>query len=103
MTVNNQRSRHVVACLYPKWTVLRLQDYPPHQAPGGRLFDRAAGELVPFPGIQRHHPLAAGMVDVPPGRAAEGGDRCAEGVLEGTAFQRRIDAGMRNRASEIAG
>jgi hypothetical protein len=27
-----------------------------------------------------------------------GGDRAPEGILQGAAFERRIDAGMRNRA-----
>jgi hypothetical protein len=42
------------------------------------------------------------VVDVPPARAAAGGDRRAEPVLQGAALSRRIDAGVRNRAGEIA-
>jgi hypothetical protein len=43
------------------------------------------------------------MVDVPPARAAALGDRGAQRILQSSAFKRRIDAGLRHRAGEIAG
>ncbi len=43
------------------------------------------------------------MVDVPPARAAAAGDRCAQGVLQSTTFERRIDASLSDSASEIRG
>jgi hypothetical protein len=72
--------------------------HQPHQTPGERLFQRLVGELVPFGGIQRDDPLAAGMVDLPPAIAAAGGARRSQAILQGAAFERRIDSGMGNRA-----
>jgi hypothetical protein len=43
------------------------------------------------------------MVDCPPAIAAAGSDRRSQRILQGAAFSRRIDAGMRNRAGEISG
>jgi hypothetical protein len=37
-----------------------------------------------------------------PAIAAAGGDRRSQRILQGATFERRIDAGMGNRASEIA-
>jgi hypothetical protein len=56
--------------------------------------------FLPLRGIQRDRP--AGMVDVPPTIAAAGGNRRSQRILQGTAFERGIDARMRNGASEIA-
>jgi hypothetical protein len=77
------------------WGPLRHQ---PHQTPGERLFQRPAGELVSLRAIPRHHPLAAGMVDVPPARAAAVGDHRSQRSLQSAAFERRIDSGMGNGA-----
>ena len=78
-----------------------LRRHQPDQTPGEGFLERPAVEVLLFRGIERHHP--AGMVDVPPAIAAAGGDRRAQRILQGAAFERRIDAGMRNRAGEIPG
>ena len=80
------------------WGPLR---HEPHQTPGQRFLQRLAVEVLFLGRVQRHHP--AGMVDGPGAIAAAGGDRRAEGILQGAAFERRIDAGMRNGAGEIRG
>ena len=65
--------------------------HQPHQAPGEGFFEGPAAELVPFRGIPRHD--SASMVDVPPAITMAGGDRRSQCILQGAAFQRRIDAG----------
>ena len=79
----------------------QLGRHQPHQAPGQRFLERPAVELLPFRGIQRHHP--AGMVDVPLAIAPTVRDFTEEGILQNAAFECRIDAGVRNRAGEISG
>ena len=73
----------------------QLRWHQSDQAPGKRFLQRFAVKVVLFRGMQRHHP--AGMVDGP-ATATAGGDRAAKGILQGAAFQRRIDAGMRQGA-----
>jgi hypothetical protein len=53
--------------------------------------------------MQRHDPLAARVVDGPRAIAATGGNLAAKRILQGTAFKRRIDAGLGDGAGEISG
>jgi hypothetical protein len=73
----------------------------PLEAPGKRLLQRLAEEVLLLRAVQGHHP--AREVDVPPAIAAPDGDHRAQRILERTAFSRRIDAGIRHRAGEIPG
>jgi hypothetical protein len=74
--------------------------HQPRQTPGEGFFERLPGEGLLLRGMQRHHP--ARVFDVPPAIAAAGGDRSPEGVLQGAGVSGRIDAGIRNRASEVS-
>src|SRR5215217_7294496 len=69
----------------------QLRRHQPHQTPGERFLERPPGELVPFRGIQRHHP--AGVIDVPPVITATRVDRAAKCILEGATISGGIDAG----------
>jgi hypothetical protein len=79
----------------------KLRGHHPHETPRQRFLQRLAGDVLLVWRMERHHP--ARVVDGPGARAAAGGDRAPEGILEATAFSRRIDSGMRNRAGEIRG
>jgi hypothetical protein len=48
-----------------------FRGHEPHEAPGQRLFECLAVEVVFFRRMQRHHP--ASVVDVPGARASAGG------------------------------
>jgi hypothetical protein len=52
------------------WGPLR---YEPHQAQGERFLDRATVKGLLLRGMERDHPRAVGLVDVPGARAAAGG------------------------------
>ena len=73
----------------------QLRRHEPDEAPGEGFLERLAVEVLLVGGVQRHH--QAGMIDVPPARAAAGGDRAAERILQGAIVQRRIDAGLSRR------
>jgi hypothetical protein len=76
-----------------------LRCHQPDQTPGQPFIERPAVELLPFRGIERHD--LTRLVDRPPAIPAAGGDRRAQRILQGAAFECRIDSGVRNRAREI--
>jgi hypothetical protein len=53
--------------------------------------------------MERHHPRAAGMIDVPGAGAAPSRDRASEGILQLTALERGLDPSPSHGASEIRG
>jgi hypothetical protein len=67
-----------------------LRCHQPHQISGEPFLERSAVKRLSRR-IQRHDP--AGMVYVPPARAAAGDDRRTEHVLQGAALSSRINAG----------
>ena len=68
----------------------QLRRHEPDQAPGERLFQRPAIELVPFRGIQRHHPAggARRAIDGPIAGAAMGADCGQEPISQGAIVER---------------
>jgi hypothetical protein len=76
------------------WGPLRHQ---PHQTPGQPFLERPAGELLPR-GMAlrapRHHPtsMAQRAPHVPPAVTAAMRDLAEQGILEGAALERWVDA-----------
>jgi hypothetical protein len=79
------------------WGPLRHQ---PHRTPGEGYLECSAGEVLFLRGVQRHHPLAAGLVDGPGAVNAAVRNRSSQGVLPGTAFECQIDAGVGDRTED---
>jgi hypothetical protein len=73
--------------------------HEPHQAPGEGFLKRATAEVVFFKRVQRDDPT--GVVHGPGAVAAAGRDHAAPRILEGAAFEGRINAGVRNGAGEV--
>ena len=78
--------------------------HQPHWTPVEGFLERPAMELLPFRGMAlrapRHDPtgMAQRAPHRPPARAPTMHDRRSQSILQGAAFDCRMDAGVRNRA-----
>jgi hypothetical protein len=77
-----------------EWSNADLRRHQPDQTPGERFLECFAVEVLLLGRVQGHHLVR--MVDGPGAVAATVRDLPTEGVLQGAAFERRINADLGN-------